>query len=195
MPQSRKTTEELIARELKKSEQAKARIAELKGQQRADERKRDSHRKIVVGAAVMAHIKIDPQFRKEVREALNKAITDPKHKAVIPDLLDEQAFHEAMRAAAKKADAEAKGEAEESAGEGNEPARPPQAGKSGPGALSPLDIRKKTTEKISRWFHRGVYFQLNARRATWACATCRLFARLFVYVRPEHSRASTRGTG
>lgn len=137
MPQSRKTTEELIARELKKSEQAKARIAELKGQQRADERKRDSHRKIVVGAAVMAHIKIDPQFRKEVREALNKAITDPKHKAVIPDLLDEQAFHEAMRAAAKKADAEAKGEAEESAGEGNEPARPPQAGKSGPGALRP----------------------------------------------------------
>ena len=57
---------------------------------------------------MIAHIKIDPHFRKELREALNKAVTDPKHKAVIPDLLDEEAFHEAMRAAAKKADEEDK---------------------------------------------------------------------------------------
>jgi len=138
MAQSRKTIQELIAQEQKKSERAKARIAELKGQERADERKKDSHRKIVVGAAVIAHVKIDPQFRKELREALNKAVTDPKHRADIPDLLDEQAFHAAMRAAAKKADAEAKEEAKEAAGEANEPvgaAGPPHAGKGGPGAL------------------------------------------------------------
>jgi hypothetical protein len=133
----RKTTQELIAQELKKSERAKARIAELKGQERADERKRDSHRKIVVGAAVIAHIRIDPQFRKELREALNKAVTDPKHRAVIPDLLDEQAFHEAMRAAAKKADLDGK-EAQqeaavnESAGTPTKPAGTPQQGKAGP---------------------------------------------------------------
>ncbi len=52
-------------------------MAELKGRQKAEERKRDSHRKIVVGAAIMAHIKIDAHFRKEVREALNKAVTEP----------------------------------------------------------------------------------------------------------------------
>jgi hypothetical protein len=137
MPQSRKTTEELIAVQQKKSEQVKARIAELKGQQKAAERKRDSHRKIVVGAGVMAHIKIDPQFRKVLRDALNKAVTDPKHRAVIPDLLDEQAFQEAMRSAARKADAEAKEQPEEAGGEANEPARPPQAGKGGPGSPKP----------------------------------------------------------
>lgn len=133
MAHVRKTTEELIAEEEKRAAQSKARIAELKAQQRADERKRDSHRKIVVGAAVMAHVKIDPRFRKEVREALDKAVTDPKHRAVIPDLLDEAAFHESMRAAARKADAEAK-EAAAEAEEAKETATAPQPGKSGPGS-------------------------------------------------------------
>ena len=103
-----KTTEELIADEEKKSEQVKARIAELKSRQRVEERKRDNHRKIVVGAAVIAHIRIDPRFRKAVQEALSNAVTDPKQRAVIPDLLNEKAFLEAMKAAAKKAAAEAK---------------------------------------------------------------------------------------
>ena len=140
MPHTRKTTQELIAEEEKKSEQARARIAELKAQQRADERKRDNHRKIVVGAAVIAHVKIDPHFRKEVRDALTKAVTDPKHKAVIPDLLDEEAFHKAMQAAAKQADVEAKEAKEaavganEPAAPANEPARPSQQSKRGPGA-------------------------------------------------------------
>ena len=86
---------------------------------------------------MIAHIKIDPQFRKELREALNKAVTDPKHRAVIPDLLDEQAFHEAMRAAAKKADARSQGSAargggKRSRGDATEPAGTPQQGKGGP---------------------------------------------------------------
>ena len=84
----RKTIEELIAEEEKKSEQVKARMAELKARQKAEDRKRDNHRKIVVGAGIMAHIKIDPRFRKAVQEALNKAVTEPKQRAVIPDLLD-----------------------------------------------------------------------------------------------------------
>ena len=108
MPQGRKTTQELIAEEEKKVEQVKARMAELKARQRVEERKRDNHRKIVVGAAAIAHIRVDPQFRQALREALNKAVTEPKHRAVIPDLLDEKAFQEAMRAAAKKAAAEAR---------------------------------------------------------------------------------------
>jgi sugar-specific transcriptional regulator TrmB len=114
MPHVRKTVEELIAEEEKKGAQVKARMAELKARQRGEERKRDNHRKIVVGAAAIAHIRIDPQFRKELREALDKAVTDPRHRAVIPDLLDEKAFQESMRAAAKKASEEAK-EAQEAA--------------------------------------------------------------------------------
>jgi hypothetical protein len=61
MAQTRKTTEELIAEEQKKAEQVRTRMAELKSRQRVEERKRDNHRKIVVGAGVMAHIRIDPQ--------------------------------------------------------------------------------------------------------------------------------------
>ena len=89
----------------------------------------------------MAHVKVDFRFRRDVREALNKAVTDPKHRAVIADLLDEKAFQEAMRAAAKKAAAEAKQAAEAEAAEvtkpteaaANAPAETPQ-GKRGPGS-------------------------------------------------------------
>jgi hypothetical protein len=139
MAHVRKTTQQLIAEEEKKGEQIKARVAELKARQKTDERKRDNHRKIVVGAAAMAHIRIDPQFRKALRDALNAAVTDPKQRAVIPDLLDEQAFNEAMRAAAKRAATEAKeaavaAEAKEAAAEKQsaQEKRPPQQPKGGP---------------------------------------------------------------
>ncbi len=128
MAHVRKTTEELIAEEEKKSEQVKARMAELKSRQRIEERKRDNHRKIVVGAAVIAHIRIDPRFRKAVQEALNNAVTDPKHRAVIPDLLNEKAFLEAMKAAAKRAEIEAK--------EAKEAAEGVQSGQQGKGGES-----------------------------------------------------------
>jgi hypothetical protein len=138
-----KTTEELIAEEEKKGEQVKARMAELKARQKVEERKRDNHRKIIVGAAVMAHIRIDPRFRKAVQEALNKAVPDPKHRAVIPDLLDEKAYLQAMKAAAKKEAAEAK-EAKEAAKTATEPAPPanppegePQPVKGGPEGPAP----------------------------------------------------------
>jgi hypothetical protein len=133
-----KTTEELIAEEEKKGEQVKARMAELKARQKVEERKRDNHRKIIVGAAVMAHIRIDPRFRKDLQNALNRAVTDPKHRAVIPDLLDEKAYLQAMKAAAKKEAAEAK-EAKEAAKTATEPVPPantpegePQPVKGGP---------------------------------------------------------------
>ena len=127
MAHVRKTTEELIAEEEKKSEQVKARMAELKARHRVEERKRDNHRKIVVGAAVIAHIKIDPRYRKATQEALNKAVPDPKHRAVIPDLLDEKAFLEAMKAAAKKAAIEAK-----EAKQAEAAAKSPEQGKGDP---------------------------------------------------------------
>ena len=127
MPNARKTTQELIAEEEKKVEQVRARMAELKARQKAEERKRDNHRKIVVGAAIMAHIKIDGHFRKEVRDVLNLAVADPKHRGVIPDLLDEQAFQEAQRAAAKKAAVEAAEAAVEAEGAGASEAPGPRA--------------------------------------------------------------------
>jgi len=108
MAQTRRTIEELIAEEEQKTEQSKARMAELRARQKIELRKRDTHRKIVAGAILMAHVKIDPRFRKVVQEAFSKAVTDPKHRAAIADLLDETAFGQAMQVAADKAAIEAK---------------------------------------------------------------------------------------
>jgi len=108
MAQIRKTVEELIADEKQKTEQSRARMAELKARQRAEERKRDTHRKIVAGAILIARVNNDPRFRRVVQEAFDPAVTDPKHRAVIADLLDEKAFDQARMAAADKAAIEAK---------------------------------------------------------------------------------------
>ena len=107
-PPRRKTTAQLIADEEKKSEQLRARIDELKARQRVEERKKETRRKIIVGAGVIAHIRINPVFRKQVREALNLAVTDPKQKAEIRDLLEERAFISAMKEAARLAKVKAK---------------------------------------------------------------------------------------
>src|SRR5580658_3215670 len=104
----RKTTAQLIAEEEKRSGQLKARLEELKARQRGEERKKENHRKIVVGAAVLAHIKINPVFRKQVREALNLAVTDPKHREAIREVLDEKAFLAWMKEAMRLAKAAAK---------------------------------------------------------------------------------------
>jgi len=108
MSPGRKPIDELIAEEQKKADEARAKIAALKLRQRAASRKKDAHRKIIVGGAIMAHMRIDAEFRKAAQDALNKAVSDPKHRAEIPDLLDEKAFALAMKAEAKQAAIEAK---------------------------------------------------------------------------------------
>ena len=121
-PGGRKTLDAQIADEQHKADETRARIAALKARQRTVSRKVDTHRKIIVGGACMAHTKIDPQFRKALIAALNAAVTDKKHRTAIPDLLDEQAFAEAMRAAAKQAASDAKeAGAKKKAAEGKRP--------------------------------------------------------------------------
>jgi len=108
MSPGRKPIDELIAEEQKKADEARAKIAALKLRQRAASRKKDAHRKIIVGGAIMAHMRIDAEFRKAAQDALNKAVSDPKHRAEITDLLDEKAFALAMKAEAKQAAIDAK---------------------------------------------------------------------------------------
>ncbi len=132
----RKTTEQMIAEEEKKAEQAKARMAELKAKQRTEERKKETHRKIVAGATLFAHVKIDPRFRRAVQDAFNKAVTNPKRRAVIPDLLDEQAFQEAMRAEEESA-AEYIEEADQEPAQPEPPSRPYRPGGAPPKVKGP----------------------------------------------------------
>ena len=118
MAPGRKSIDDQIADEQKRADEARARIASLKARQRTVSRKQDNHRKIIVGGACMAHMKMDPQFRKTLMVALNAAVTDKKQRGAIPDLLDEQAFAEAMRATAKLAASEAKDAAEKKSTQG-----------------------------------------------------------------------------
>jgi exonuclease III len=136
MAQARKTTEELLAEEEKKSEQLKARMAELKARHKIEERKRDTHRKVLAGAVLISHVKIDPRVRRAVQDAFNIALTDPRRRAVLADLLDETAFNRAMQAATKKAAVEAK-QAQETQKQPAPAARPPQQDKTVRGTHGP----------------------------------------------------------
>jgi peptidoglycan/LPS O-acetylase OafA/YrhL len=55
-----------------------------------EERKREARRKIIVGAAALAHAEVDPGFRAALRAAMRAAVTRDIDKAVIPDLLGER---------------------------------------------------------------------------------------------------------
>jgi hypothetical protein len=71
----------------KRQDQLKAQIAAIEAREKADERKKDARRKIVIGAAVMAHAAIDPEFARELRRVLRLAVTRDFDKAAIEDFL------------------------------------------------------------------------------------------------------------
>ena len=65
----------------------KAKIAAIENKAKTAERKLDTRRKIIVGGAVMAHAKFDPDFGAALRQALLAAVTKEKDRDVIKDLL------------------------------------------------------------------------------------------------------------
>jgi len=71
----------------KRQDQLRAQIAAIEARERAEERKKDARRKIVIGAAVMAHAAIDPEFARELRRVLRLAVTRDFDKAAIEDFL------------------------------------------------------------------------------------------------------------
>ena len=78
--------ERIAAAERRKAELA-ARLAALKGKAKAVDRKRDTRRKIVVGAVVLVEMQRDPKFAAYVRKMLGKAVTRPQDRDAIADLL------------------------------------------------------------------------------------------------------------
>ena len=53
------------------------------------DRKLDTRRKIILGAAVQAHAKLNARFREELRKAVLAAITRPHDMAVLPEFFPE----------------------------------------------------------------------------------------------------------
>jgi hypothetical protein len=76
--------EELLTRK----RQLEAQLAALDARQKLRDRKRDARRKILVGAAALAHGELNPSFRVALRDALRATITRDHDKVVVADLLD-----------------------------------------------------------------------------------------------------------
>ncbi len=87
----RKTLHERIMEEEKRHEESKAALADLKARARELDRKFDVRRKIILGAAVQAHAKVNSRFREELRRAVCAAITRPQDRAVLPEFFAESA--------------------------------------------------------------------------------------------------------
>ena len=83
----KKPLHERIAAAEERKAQLVARLAALKGRAKAVDRKRDTRRKIVVGAAVLIEMERDPRFAAYVRKFLAKAVTRPQDREPIADLL------------------------------------------------------------------------------------------------------------
>jgi len=62
-------------------------MAALETRKKAEDRKRETRRAFVVGAAALASAETDPAFRDALRRALQASVTRDADKAVIVDLL------------------------------------------------------------------------------------------------------------
>ncbi len=87
MPRSRKTLDEQLAELTKKRDHLEARRLALVAAKKNTDRKLDARRKIIVGAAVLAHAELDPAFADRLREVLDQAVQRPLDRRDIPDLL------------------------------------------------------------------------------------------------------------
>ena len=50
-------------------------------------RKRDTRRKVIAGAVVLAHVGHDREFRSEFRRLIRQHVTRPRDRALFADLL------------------------------------------------------------------------------------------------------------
>lgn len=90
MPKLPKTKAERLDALLEQEKALRAKIAKVRAAKSATERKADTHRKIVVGAAVLAHAEIDAAFAEGLRKVLEKSVTRPNDIKAIADWLKEK---------------------------------------------------------------------------------------------------------
>jgi hypothetical protein len=87
VPRPRKSLDDQLAELTRKRDQLEARRQALVASKKSADRKLDARRKIIVGAAVMAHAELNPSFADQLRAILNAAVTRAIDRNVIPDLL------------------------------------------------------------------------------------------------------------
>ena len=86
MPAKKPVTDRIADLKAKK-DKLTARLNTLEAKAKTDDRKRDTRRKIVVGAAVLAHAELHPQFGELLRGILDKAVLRDNDRSAISDVL------------------------------------------------------------------------------------------------------------
>lgn len=84
----KKTDAERLAALKQREAALKAQIARIETKAKTQARKTDTRRKIIVGAAVMAHAKLQPDFADKLRQALKAAVTKESDRELIRDLIE-----------------------------------------------------------------------------------------------------------
>lgn len=84
----RKSIDEKLAGLTKQKEQLEARRLTLLASKKSADQKLDTRRKIIVGAAVLAHAGLDPNFSTVLRDILSAAVQRDLDRRAIADLLD-----------------------------------------------------------------------------------------------------------
>lgn len=87
MPRSRKSLDDQLAELTRRRDQLDARRQSLLAAKKDTDRKRNTRRKIVVGAAVIAYAETHPSFADQLRTLLGQAVQRDIDRAVIADLL------------------------------------------------------------------------------------------------------------
>ena len=83
----RKSLDERLAELTRIKKELETKQTALLSKKRDADRKLDTRRKIVVGAAVLAHAEIDRDFADELRRVLDRAVQRDLDRAAIADLL------------------------------------------------------------------------------------------------------------
>ncbi len=87
MPPARKSLDQKLAELAKRQQQLEARRLALLASKKSADRKLDTRRKIIVGAAVLTHAELNPGFSTVLRDILSVAVQRDMDRRVIADLL------------------------------------------------------------------------------------------------------------
>lgn len=88
MQRPRKSIDEKLAELIKQKQQLEARRLTLLASKKNADEKLDTRRKIIVGAAVLAHAGLNPNFSTVLRDILSTAVERDIDRRAIADLLD-----------------------------------------------------------------------------------------------------------
>jgi hypothetical protein len=87
MTGTRKSLDELIKEELERLRQIRDNVGNLRSKAREQDRKLDTRRKIIIGAAIMSYANDDREFRELLRKVARIKIVRPHDQAVVRDFL------------------------------------------------------------------------------------------------------------